>query len=161
MCACPGSVHEKTVSSSGARNRLEATPRQEQLPRSGPSRLIHIVPFKKPEVVRCRIHQNKESGRNDTRLGLLLPKQVLSYLSYPPRPNNRGILKHVQSLPPRHQHRLSVHSVQQRLESHKLLPSPVRQGFLHIYPYIKVVENKQIAHRRMVAGPGIRGIIAK
>ncbi len=26
MCACPGSVHEKTVSSSCARNRLEATP---------------------------------------------------------------------------------------------------------------------------------------
>jgi hypothetical protein len=28
---------------------------------------------------------------------------VLSYLSYPPTRNNRGILKHVQSLPPRHQ----------------------------------------------------------
>ena len=30
-----------------------------------------------------------------------------------------------------------------------------------ISPHIKVDENKQIAHRRMVAGPGIRGIIAK
>ena len=85
---------------------------------------------------------------------------MLSYLSYPPTRNNRGILKHVQSLPPRHQHRLSVHSVQQWLESHKLLPSPVSQRSPHIYPYIKVDENKQIAYRRMVAGPGIRGIIA-
>jgi len=39
------SVHERTVSSSSARNRLEATTdieTLEQLPRSGPSRLIHI-----------------------------------------------------------------------------------------------------------------------
>ena len=43
---------------------------------------------------------------------------MLSYLSYPPTRNNRGILKHVQSLPPRHQHRLSVHSVQRWFESH-------------------------------------------
>jgi hypothetical protein len=30
-----------------------------------------------------------------------------------------------------------------------------------ISPHIKVDEKKQIAHRRMVAGPGIRGIIAQ
>src|SRR5204862_7895944 len=99
----------------------------------------------------------KRVRRIALRLDPLLPKQVPSYLSYPPTRNNRGILKHVQSLPPRHQHRLSVHSVQQWLESHKLLPSSVSQRSLHI----KVDENKQIAHRRMVAGPGIRGIIAK
>ena len=39
-------------------------------------------------------------------------------MSYPPARNNRRMLKHVQSLPPRHQHRLSVHSVQQWFESH-------------------------------------------
>src|SRR5437762_14351498 len=29
-----------------------------------------LVPFKKPEAVRCRIHQNKENGWKDTRLAL-------------------------------------------------------------------------------------------
>ena len=101
----------------------------------------------------------KRVRRIALRLDPLLPKQVPSYLSYPPTRNNRGILKHVQSLPPRYQHRLSVHSVQQWLESHKFASAVFCQPT--ISPYIKVDENKQIAHRRMVAGPGIRGIIAK
>src|SRR5437763_5519453 len=29
-----------------------------------------LVPFKKPEAVRCRIHQNKENGLKGTRLAL-------------------------------------------------------------------------------------------
>src|SRR5207237_4984119 len=29
-----------------------------------------LVPFKKPEAVRCRIHQNKENGWKGTRLAL-------------------------------------------------------------------------------------------
>src|SRR2546429_7067855 len=74
----------------------------------------------------------KRVRRIALRVDPLLPKQVRSYLSYPPTRNNRGILKHVQSLPPRYQHRLSVHSVQQWLESHKLLPSSVSQRSLHI-----------------------------
>ena len=41
MYACPESVHERTVSSSSFRNRRRPQS-LEQLPRLGPSRLIHI-----------------------------------------------------------------------------------------------------------------------
>jgi len=33
-----------------------------------------LMPFKKPEAVRCRIHQNKENGWKDTRLALAVRK---------------------------------------------------------------------------------------
>jgi hypothetical protein len=38
---------------------------------------------------------------------------AISTCARPAKQSNRGILKYVQLLPPRHQHRLSVHSVQQ------------------------------------------------
>jgi len=70
---------------------------------------------------------------------------MLSYLSYPPTRNNRGILKHVQSLPPRHQHRLSVHSVQQWLESDNY-------GRLAFSSADRILCANQFIHRQ----PGVR-----
>ena len=102
----------------------------------------------------------KRVRRIALRLDPLLPKQVLSYLSYPPTRNNRGILKHVR----RCLRAISIvcrsirsNNGSNRTNCCRLLSA----NDLSIYTYIKVHENKQIAHRRTVARPGIRGIIAK
>ena len=76
---------------------------------------------------------------------------MLSQLSYTPARCNHHTLKRLQSLLQLHQLRLSVHSVQQWLESHNYGRLQSDNDL-----YIKVDEkDEQIRHRRIVAGRGI------